>query len=183
MTPAWCSQQCVRYGYCGTIWKMPLKLSATILALVACVSQAAGATCSDLAKLALPSTTISAAEAVPAGPYTPAGSQAVGTLPAFCRVAGAIKPVEGSNIQFEVWMPASGWNGKFQGVGNGGFAGSISFSGLADAVKHGYAAASTDTGHHAGGTDATWALGHPETIADFGYRAIHETTEKGKAIV
>ena len=162
---------------------MSLKLYAAACTFLACVSAATGTTCSDLAKLALPSTTINAAEAIPAGPYTPPGSQAVGTVPAFCRVAGAIKPAEGSNIQFEVWMPASGWNNKFQGVGNGGFAGAISYSGLADAVKHGYAAASTDTGHHAGGTDATWALGHPETIVDFGYRAIHETTEKGKAIV
>ena len=80
-------------------------------------------------------------------------------------------------------MPAAGWNGKFQGIGNGGFAGSISFSGLADAVKNGDAAASTDTGHQAGGTDAAWALGHPEKIIDFGYRAVHETTEKAKAIV
>ena len=50
-------------------------------------------------------------------------------------------------------------------------------------MRHGYAGASTDTGHHAGGTDASWALGHPEKIADFGYRAIHETTEKAKAII
>ena len=50
-------------------------------------------------------------------------------------------------------------------------------------MRHGYAAASTDTGHHAGTTDASWALSHPEKIVDFGYRAIHETTDKAKAIV
>jgi len=94
-----------------------------------------------------------------------------------------IKPSDDSDIQLEVWMPSSGWNGKFQGAGNGGFAGSINFGGLADAVKHGYAAASTDTGHHAGVTDGNWALNHPEKMVDFGYRAIHEMTDKGKAIV
>jgi hypothetical protein len=164
-----------------------MRLPIAFAAVCACVAMAAlpaaGAECADLAKLSLPATTITAAEAVPAGPYTPPGSPTIGDGPAFCRVAGVIKPVEDSNIQFEVWMPASGWNGKFQGVGNGGFAGSISYSGLADSVKHGYAAASTDTGHHTGTTDATWALGHPEKIVDFGYRAIHETAEKGKAIV
>src|SRR5271170_4323259 len=137
------------------------------IALSACTALSA-ATCDDLAKLALPTTTITTAEAVPAGSFTPPGNPTIGDAPAFCRVAGVIKPVDDSNIQFEVWMPASGWNGKFQGVGNGGFAGSINYTGLADSVRHGYAAASTDTGHHAGGTDATWALSHPEKIVDFG---------------
>jgi feruloyl esterase len=80
-------------------------------------------------------------------------------------------------------MPLTGWNGKYQGVGNGGFAGSITYPVLANAVKAGYAAASTDTGHSAGGTNATWALGHPDRIADFGYRAIHEMTLKAKAVI
>src|SRR6202030_1510363 len=96
-------------------------------------------------------------------------------LPAFCRVTATLKPSNDSDIRIEVWLPATNWNGKFQGVGNGGFAGSISFGGLADAVKHNYASASTDTGHEGGGVDAAWALHHPEKIADFGYRAIHET--------
>ena len=80
-------------------------------------------------------------------------------------------------------MPTSGWNGKFEGVGNGGFAGAISYAGLAAAVARGYATASTDTGHRAGGTDAGWALGHPEKVVDFGYRAIHETAVAAKAII
>src|SRR5438309_1562368 len=78
-------------------------------------------------------------------------------------------------------MPVSGWNGKFQGIGNGGFAGYISHGELAGPVARGYAAASTDTGHT--GSDASWALGHPEKIVDYGHRAIHEMTEKAKLIV
>jgi hypothetical protein len=141
-----------------------------------------GEDCEALARLALPATTITAAKAVPAGSFTPPTGNRLNNLPAFCRVVGTIKPTGDSNIEFEVWMPSSGWNGKFQGIGNGGFAGAIGYGALGDAVQHGYAAASTDTGHQGSGTDASWALGHPEKIVDFGHRAIHEMTDKGKAI-
>jgi feruloyl esterase len=144
---------------------------------------AMAATCDSLATLTLPGTTIATAQVVPAGSFTPPSGQAIKNLPAFCRVAGVLKPSTDSNIQFEVWLPSAGWNGKFQGMGNGGFAGSINFSGLGIAVSHGYATASTDTGHQAGVTDGAWALGHRERVIDFGYRAIHETTEKAKAII
>src|SRR5260370_7709398 len=77
-------------------------------------------------------------------------------------------------------MRCSNWNGKFQGIGNGGDGGAISYAGLADAVRHGYASASTDTGHQDSGTSAKWALDHPEKIIDFGYRAIHETAAGAK---
>ena len=146
-------------------------------------SLAIGQDCGALGRLSLEATTITASQELPAGSFTPPAGKRLDNLPAFCRVAGTIKPAGDSSIEFEVWMPSSGWNGKFQGIGNGGFAGSIGYAALADAVKQGYAAASTDTGHQAGGTDASWALGHPEKIVDFGYRAIHEMTDKGKAIV
>ncbi len=140
---------------------------------------AAATGCANLAKLALPDTTIDKAETITSGE-----AANIRNLPSFCRVAGSIRPSPDSDIRFEVWMPSSGWNGKFQGVGNGGFAGTIGYGGLGGAVKAGYAAASTDTGHKGGaGIDASWALGHPEKIVDYGHRAIHETAVKGKAIV
>ena len=159
--------------------------SHIIAALLATTAISAGAatTCENLSTLALPGATINTAEAVTAGSFTPPVGPSIKDLPAFCRVSGVIKPASDSNIQFEVWMPSSGWNGKFQGIGNGGFAGSISFAALAAAVRHGYSSAATDTGHQAGGTDARWALDHPERVTDFGYRAIHETTDKAKAII
>src|SRR5437660_1452873 len=85
-------------------------------------------------------------------------------------------------------MPANGqnsggWNGKLQGQGNGGFAGEIGYRQLGTAVYQGYATVSTDTGHCAGGTDASWALGHPEKLTDFGYRGIHEMTRVAKVVV
>jgi feruloyl esterase len=144
---------------------------------------AAGQTCERLADLKLSNTTITAVQSVAAGAYTPPSGPATiyKDLPAFCRVSGVIKPTADSNIAFEVWMPASGWNGKFQGVGNGGFAGSISLGQMAAPLMRGYATASTDTGHT--GSDAAWALKHPEKLVDYGHRGIHEMTEKSKQII
>jgi len=80
------------------------------------------------------------------GPAVPQFSQ----LPAFCRVAATLTPSSDSDIKIEVWLPASAWNGKFQAVGNGGWAGTISYGALASALQEGYATASTDTGHVGG---------------------------------
>jgi feruloyl esterase len=158
-----------------------LKSFLSVLLLVGPLAGHA-ATCESLLALKLPHTRMSVAEARPKGDFTPAGGKKIGNLPAFCRVAGTLTPSSDSDIRFEVWLPAD-WNGKFQGVGNGGFAGSIGFGGLADAVRHGYASASTDTGHEDGGESARWALNHPEKIIDFGYRAIHETAVTAKAVI
>lgn len=146
-------------------------------------TSAGAQTCEKLTGLKLANTTITAAEPVAQGAFAPAAGSATSfkDLPAFCRVTGVIKPTSDSDIRFEVWMPSAGWNGKFQGIGNGGFAGTISQTALAAAVARGYAAASTDTGHTT--TDASWALGHPEKIVDYGHRAVHEMTEKAKSIV
>src|SRR6266850_6647696 len=138
------------------------------------------------ATLKLPDATVTAARLVPAGSFTPPATGAdtprpVAGLPAFCRVELAITPSSDSDIRSEVWMPVSGWNGKFQQVGNGAFAGSIQYAALGEALRRGYAAASTDTGHT--GPGAAWALGHPEKIADFGHRAVHETAVHSKSAI
>ena len=78
-------------------------------------------------------------------------------------------------------MPASGWNGKLQAVGNGAFSGAIAYRPMATALARGYAAASTDTGHSGG--SAVFALGHPEKLIDFGWRAVHELTVASKKII
>ena len=125
---------------------------------------------------------------VPAGQFSAPGGDRRGhtanpykELPEFCRVAATLTPSSDSDIKVEVWLPASGWNGKFQAVGNGGWAGVISYSALADAIRAGYATASTDTGHVGGG--GTFALGHPEKLIDFAWRSEHEMTVKAKAII
>ena len=140
------------------------------------------ASCEGLAQLALPNTRINAAQTVTTGEFTPPGrATSIKGLPPFCRVSATLTPSTDSDIKVEVWLPLSGWNGKYRGQGNGGFAGSISFDALASAIKLGYASAGTDTGHT--GNDAAWALGHSEKIVDFGWRAIHEMTLKAKLII
>ena len=138
--------------------------------------------CPSLKSLTLPNTHIQFAAPAAATTMLGPGGFLVKT-PAFCRVGGIITPVSDSEIHFEVWLPEAGWNGKFRAAGNGGFAGSINYSDMAAALRDGYATASTDTGHRAGGIDADWALGHPEKIKDFGFRAIHEMTVKAKAVI
>ncbi len=154
-------------------------------------------TCESIASLRLPDTTIAIAQIVSAGEFAAHESTATASqkeefqkLPAFCRVQGVIRPSSDSNIDFEVWLPISGWNGKYLGVGNGGFAGSINYfssagnaPSMAQALAAGYATSSTDTGHKAAITDADWAVGHPEKVIDYGYRAIHATAVDAKNII
>ena len=151
----------------------------------------ADANCERLAQLKLPATTITIAKLVPAGTFS--GPPAIysgkdltpfyKTLPAFCRVVAQATPTSDSDIKIEVWMPATAWNGKLQGIGNGGFAGQIDYGQLGAAVLHGYAATATDTGHSGTPIDATWALGHPEKVIDFGHRGVHEMTRIAKAAI
>src|SRR5438876_912105 len=163
----------------GGLFALALALGAMPVPAVA-----AAGSCSDLARMALPHATITVAAPVQAGAFTPDPQGEAGdfsALPAFCRVAATLKPTGDSDIKIEVWMPASGWNGKFQAVGNGGWAGTISYPAMAEALRRGYATTSTDTGHT--GATGAFALGHPEKFVDFAYRSEHEMTVKAKAIV
>ncbi|PYU20538.1 MAG: tannase/feruloyl esterase family alpha/beta hydrolase [Acidobacteria bacterium] len=149
-------------------------------------SSAVAASCESLATLSQANTTITSAQSVGAGEFMPPGpsespAAAYGKLPAFCRVAATLRPSSDSDIKIEVWLPFSGWNGKLQSVGNGGWAGFISYPALARGLADGYATASTDTGHT--GNTGSFALGHPEKMIDFGYRSEHEMTVAAKAII
>ncbi len=147
-------------------------------------SPAAASTCSQLASsFHRPNTTITAAETVPAGTFvTPTNPpQSITGLPQFCRVAGFTTPTNDSHIMFEVWIPESGWNLKYLQVGCGGFCGSVSYGSMAEPLRRGYAVAATDDGHE--GTDASFAVGHPQKVIDFGYRALKETTDVAKAVI
>jgi len=144
--------------------------------------------CEQLKSLSLPNTTLTAVEAVPAGPYQPRQTPGRGgpppqpiMVPAYCRVAATLKPSADSDIKMELWLPADNWNGKFQMVGNGGWAGVSSFPAMAAALREGYATSSTDTGHEGG--NGMFALDHPEKIVDFGWRAVHETVVQSKALI
>ena len=156
----------------------------------ASAAQSRTAPCETLAAVALPGATITKAERVEAGafvaPPPPPGPPVTvdyTTLPAFCRVAATAAPTADSAIKFELWLPAQGWNGKFVAVGNGGFAGMIFYFAMAEPLRAGYAVASTDTGHEGGPADASFAVGHPEKLVDYAWRAVHEMTVKSKTVV
>jgi len=155
----------------------------TLMAAAIALPALHAASCEDLLNVMLPKAKITVAQAVSAGTFSPPYGPAIDKIPAFCRVAGVSQPTADSYIRFEVWLPASGWNGKFLGVGNGGFAGSIDYSALGRVLKRGYATAATDTGHEADGGDASWAFKHPEKVADFGYRGLHETVKNAKTLI
>jgi feruloyl esterase len=158
-------------------------------AFLACVPSAAAATCESLTSLSVPHGAVTLAQTVAQGSFTapsgraggPAGGQnPFARLAAFCRVALTLKPASQSDIKAEVWMPSAGWNGKLLVVGNGGFAGTISYAAMANALASGYAAASTDTGH-TGPSANTFA--NEDALIDFAHRAIHETALAAKAAI
>ena len=162
-------------------------------AVVALTRSAIAMDCAQLSSLRLPEAKITGAAPVAAGAFdgpasafgVPPGVVAATfkAMPAFCRVRATLAPSPDSDIRIEVWLPAENWNGKFVGIGNGVWAGSIDLFGMAKPLSRGYAVAATDTGHAGNGLDARFAVGHPEKLTDFGYRAVHEMTVKAKALI
>ena len=170
-----------------------LRLAFTFALIATCFAPRAFAddSCDKLMGLTIPGTKIIFAQTVAAGAFAgpPAGftgrdlTAFYKGVPAFCRVVVMAAPTSDSEIKIEVWLPSVGWNGKLQGIGNGGFAGLIDYMQLGWAVSKGYAATATNTGHEGTPIDAAWALGHPEKVVDFGHRGIHEMTRVAKAAV
>ncbi len=185
-------------------------ITSIALVLLGAAAAAAPTPCENLATLKLDNATINSAMIIPEGPPPARGAGGArgarggaarggggargngapqtpppppANIPAHCRVLLVLKPTSDSLINMELWMPTENWNGKFMGVGNGGFAGSIQgrTNEMPQALRLGYATAGTDTGHQDSGGD--WAIGHPEKMIDFGYRSTHEMTLKAKQIV
>lgn len=166
---------------------------ATGAALMSWTAPAVAADCGELAQLALSDGKVTAASVVapgafqppaaPGGPPPGVAGGAYRDLPEFCRVQATLTPTSDSDIKVEVWLPTSGWNGKFVGIGNGIWAGQLSLSQLGDPLKRGYAVATTDTGHTGSGMTAEWAIGHPEKLVDFGHRAVHEMAVTAKSAI
>ncbi len=139
-------------------------------------AQAPVRTCESLASVALPNTSIESAALQPAA----------NGRPEFCRVTAVVThPPAGDRITVWIGLPTSGWNGRFEGAGGGGFSGGNP-NGVAGPVAQGYAAGSTDTGHTgASGSFALDANGRLNwlLIRDNAYLGIHEMTLTGKALV
>jgi len=167
--------------------KLRLLYGAVLFAAMLQLNAWAATPCESLAGMNLAKAKITSASAVAAGAFVPpagggrGGGGNFANLPAFCRVAATLTPSADSDIKIELWLPQSGWNGKFEAVGNGGWAGTIPYPAIAAAMRNGYAAAGTDTGHT--GNNADFAFGHPEKITDFAYRSIHEMTVQSKLIL
>jgi feruloyl esterase len=165
--------------------------SATVLATASLASlvgigatPAGAATCASLTSLILQDTTITAAQSIPAGSYPAPDGQVYGGLPAFCRVAATLKPTSDSDINIEVWMPFSTWNGKFLGLGNAGFGGIFLYDLLARYLPLNYAIAQTDMGTSPGATLGFKVLtGHPEKQIDFATRSTNLMTVRSKQII
>jgi feruloyl esterase len=157
------------------LWRAPLIFAALSMPTFA-------ATCESLSAITLPNTSITLSKSQAPGEFNLPEVRGVPApnLPAFCRVSATLRPTSDSEIKIEVWLPAD-WNGKFEANGNGGWSGSISPATLATGLRRGYAVAMTDLGHE--GSTAAFAVGHPEKLIDFGYRAAHLMTVTAKAIV
>src|SRR5215467_5705009 len=160
-----------------------MKLAAFFLLFAA---PALAVPCESLSALSQQHVAVTLAQTVAPGAFTAPGrggrgANAFASLPSFCRVAATLTPSADSDIKIEVWLPTSAWNGKLQAVGNGAWAGTISYPAMATALANGYAAVSTDTGHTGG--DAKFMVGHPEKLVDYEERAVHEMTVTAKAIV
>jgi feruloyl esterase len=138
--------------------------------------------CEALTTISLPRVTLTTVEFVAAGaaPGRGRGGPAA-PLPAHCRIAATLAPSADSHIEMELWLPVENWNGKFLALGNGGWAGSLSLDAMAAGLRRGYATASNDTGHKGG--SAAFAVGHPEKLVDFAYRAMHEMTVHSKSMI
>ena len=137
---------------------------------------AAQADCGALAGLRIENVNLLSAALVPAKDG----------LPEHCRVLGYVRPA----VNFEVRLPAQGWNGKFYMAGCGGFCGTLDSDrpGFVNAMNHGlkrgYAAAATDSGHWgASVVDARWAWNNRLAEIDWGWRGVAETTRAAKEIL
>ncbi len=137
-------------------------------------------TCQDLIALDLPNVKITLTEVVGAGEFSEARGNFT-DLPEFCRVAATLTPSSDSDIKMELWLPTRDWNGKYLAVGNAAFTGNVRHAALALPLSGGYATGSTDTGHL--GNTASFGLGHPEKVIDFGWRSVHELNVTSKQLI
>jgi hypothetical protein len=177
----------------GRSTALKLVLAGGVAALGLAASPALATDCGQLAtSLSLPDGKVTSAALVPGGAFQPPAAATsappgspltYSSLPAFCRVQATLTPSPDSDIKVEVWLPAKNWNGKYVGVGNGVWAGQITYSAMADALRRGYAVASTDTGHVGNGLSADFGVGYPDRLVDFGHRAVHEMTVTAKRAI
>lgn len=159
---------------------------AVPLAIVAAPRAGAAIPCEALLGATYESATVLAAVSVPAGSFTLPSGQSVPNVPAFCKLSILITPTSDSTINVDLWMPATTWNHRFLGMGNGGYAGdtALFYPDMIFRLQGGYAVAETDLGTAPSAqNDGDSLIGHPEKWVDFGYRATHLMTTTSQQIV
>lgn len=168
-----------RGGWCVTA----LALVVGVARLLATAGQSTPTRACDaaLAGVSIPAATVLSASAVPAGALTPAFQSMPVNVPAVCQVVGYVTPSADSRINFELWIPAVGWNGKLLVFGNGGYSSALGYAEMAANVRRGYAVLGGDTGHT--GADLRFAIGHPEKITDWGTRSVGEIAKAARPLV
>jgi feruloyl esterase len=172
----------MRHSSGDALKKTSLLFSVSVAAM-GLAKPAFAASCEDIAHLRLPNVVIEHATEITSGVFAEPGPEKhteVG-LPTFCQVVGVAIPVRGSRIGFEVWLPLSGWNSRLSMTGNGTYGANLSYTQMAMMLRRGDVAVATNTGHEAGQEE--FAIGRPEAIADWAYRAVHETVVTAKEII
>lgn len=140
--------------------------------------------CASLTSLQYPNTVINSATVNSTGTATGFFGPVTG-LPEYCEVDLTVThPPTGDAVHIEVWLPTTTWNGRFQGTGGGAWSGGFFANNLGPAIKLGYAAASTDTGHSNPDYAAppTWFLepNGQQLLKDFAHQGIHDMTVAGQ---
>lgn len=165
-----------------------LLILTTVLAVAAAAAADADASeCTTLRQMKLDHAVVTGAVAIPASTAVPLSDRQSlpGAKTAYCRIQVTATPTPDSDIHLELWVPADDhWNGQFEQVGNGGFAGTLPYGVMSNVLSLGFAVAGTDDGHRSAQLiDAAWALDHPEKLKDYGWRAIDVTARLSKRIL
>ncbi len=105
--------------------------------------------------------------------------EASGDTHAYCAVTGYIEP----QIQFEVRLPTTTWNGRYFQVGCGGFCGFVNARGCGDMLARDFVVAANNLGHvGAILSDPLWGA-DPQLRRDYAGRATHATAVVAKRLV
>jgi feruloyl esterase len=166
---------------------MVVRWLAALGALLSFALPAAAGTCETLAvNLGLTGTTVTGAVTVPGPSFTAPDGVTYTDVPSFCKVSAVLVPTSDSFINVELWMPTASWNGRFEGIGNGGYAGTIALGvpAMIAGLQQGFAVATTDMGTApSGNNDGDALIGHPQKWIDFGWRATHLMTTTSKQLM
>jgi feruloyl esterase len=182
------------HGICRAHRRTLSSIGASVVALAASIlfvgtltaTAVFAATCENLVTLSLPDTTITSAVSVPGPSFTAPDGQTYSELPPFCEVSAVLTPTSDSLINMNLWMPTTSWNGRFEGTGNGGYAGTVAVSvpAMISGLQAGFAVAGNDMGTApSANNDGDALAGHPQKWVDFGYRATHLMTTVSKQIL